>query len=162
MRQEACDPFGNDRGDCVTVSRTCYATTAMSFAHLASAPRSFSRLSASAWDRLGVVLSGLCAVHCLALPLLLMALPCTVIGEQLHEAIHPVMAVLLVPVTLRSARKAPGSKLLHAGLALVWLAVPAHAFLGECIGLILTLAGSGVLISGHRTNLFCRHQTAAA
>ncbi|MDX1420795.1 MAG: MerC family mercury resistance protein [Rubricoccaceae bacterium] len=118
-------------------------------------------VAAGFWDRLGVVLSGLCAVHCLALPVLLLALPCAGLGALVHEATHPAMAAFLVPVTLRAAKSAPGASLLHAGLGVVCLAVPAHAFLGECLGLALTLAGSGLLILGHRTNLFCRRAVAS-
>ncbi|NNF58064.1 MAG: MerC family mercury resistance protein [Rhodothermaceae bacterium] len=132
----------------------------MPHSDLSLAPRSAFRFEPGAWDRFGVALSGLCAAHCLALPVLLLALPCEVLGATLHEALHPAIAAFLVPVTLRAARNAPGAGLLHAGLALVWLAVPTHAFLGECLGLLLTLVGSGLLISGHRTNLFCRHREA--
>lgn len=125
------------------------------------APAFAPSLSASARDRLGVLLSGLCAVHCLALPVLLLAVFCTEMGTQLHETAHPVMAAVLLPVTLRATKDAHGARLLHVGLAVVWFAVPAHVFLGECFGLALTLAGSALLIVGHRTNLFCRQTSVA-
>ena len=130
----------------------------MPHAELAFAPQAASSFSSAVWDRLGVFLSGLCAMHCLTLPVLLLTLPCEILGAQIHEALHPAMAVFLIPITLRAARQAPGARLLHTGLTLVWLAVPGHAFAGECVGLVLTLAGSAALILGHRANLFCRHE----
>lgn len=115
---------------------------------------------ANAWDRLGVLLSGLCAVHCLALPILVLVMPLWHGSEFLHAAFHPVMAALVMPVTLRSIhRDSCGSDLLRIGLAVIWIALPVHAFFGELPGLALTLFGSAMLISGHRGNIQCRTET---
>ncbi len=112
----------------------------------------------SAWDRLGVLLSGLCAVHCLLMPLLLVALPLWHGAHALHDAWHPVAAVLLVPVTLRATHRGGGprsARLLRSGLAIVWLGLLAHVLLGEIAGVGLTLVGSLLLIAGHGCNLRC-------
>jgi hypothetical protein len=109
-----------------------------------------------AWDRIGLALSGLCAVHCLVMPVLLLLLPLWHRAHAFHEALHPLMAVLLVPITLRALRGgAAGGRLLRCGLALVWAALPAHAFVAEGLGFLLTLAGSALLMAGHRSNLTC-------
>ncbi|KYG65418.1 hypothetical protein AZI87_12830 [Bdellovibrio bacteriovorus] len=51
------------------------------------------------WDKIGIFLSSLCALHCLATPLLVLALP--VLGEFFHqEWVHLVMALFVVPVGL--------------------------------------------------------------
>ena len=51
------------------------------------------------WDRLGMWLSSLCALHCLATPLLVLALP--VMGEFFEqEWVHLTMALFVVPVGL--------------------------------------------------------------
>ncbi len=123
-------------------------------------PRTFALTlgpTPSAWDRLGMLLSGLCAAHCLLIPLLLVALPLWHEVPALHEVWHPVAAVLLVPVTLRAARWGIGPhsvRLLRGGLALVWLGVAAHVSLGERAGVGLTLVGSLLLIAGHGCNLW--------
>ncbi|MDX1439492.1 MAG: MerC domain-containing protein [Rubricoccaceae bacterium] len=115
------------------------------------------RLSSDRWDQLGVVLSGLCAVHCLVLPIMLLALPVWNTVHFVHEAAHPIMAGLVLPVTLKALRNNPcGTPLLLRGLGLIWIAIPVHAFVGETAGLLLTLVGSAMLIVGHRGNMQCR------
>lgn len=109
------------------------------------------------WDRAGLLLSGLCAVHCLLMPLLLLVLPLHG-AHALHDAWHPVTAALLIPVTLRAARRgdSPSSAgLLWGGLALIGLGLVAHDLLDEIAGVGLTLVGSLFLIAGHRCNLRC-------
>ena len=112
------------------------------------------RPASRVWDRLGAALSGLCAAHCLLLPLLLVALPLGHGAHAVHELWHPAMAVLLVPVTVRAARQG-SARLLRFGLALVWLGVVAQAVVGEIAGVGVTLVGSGFLLAGHGGNLRC-------
>lgn len=51
------------------------------------------------WDKLGIFLSSLCAIHCLVTPLLVLALP--VMGEFFEqEWVHLTMALFVVPVGL--------------------------------------------------------------
>lgn len=51
------------------------------------------------WDKLGIFLSSLCAIHCLVTPLLIMTLP--VLGEVFEqEWVHISMALFVVPVGL--------------------------------------------------------------
>lgn len=120
------------------------------------------------WDRLGIGLSGLCALHCLALPLLIALLPLWSFGETLHTWLHPVFAVLLIPVTWFAVRSVYREKrprriagYLIVGLALVWLAIPAHLLLGELSETLVTLVGSLFLIAGHWQNWKTHSQTHA-
>ncbi|MEK2645329.1 MerC domain-containing protein [Bdellovibrio sp. BCCA] len=49
------------------------------------------------WDKLGIFLSSLCAIHCLATPLLVLALP--VLGDFFHQGwVHISMAIFVIPV----------------------------------------------------------------
>jgi cation transport ATPase len=49
------------------------------------------------WDKLGVTLSGLCAIHCLATPLLALSAP--FLGEIFEQPwVHLMMALFVVPV----------------------------------------------------------------
>lgn len=51
------------------------------------------------WDKLGIFLSSLCAIHCLATPLLVLTLP--MMGEFFEqEWVHLLMALFVVPVGL--------------------------------------------------------------
>lgn len=116
---------------------------------------------AAFWDRAGVVLSGLCAVHCLLTPLALAALPLWPVASGAHAWLHPVFAVLLVPVTLFALRgRRRGSRttvlLLSFGLLVVLLATLAHDALGRTSETAAILLGSGLLIAGHIRN--ARHR----
>ncbi len=112
---------------------------------------------AKIWDALGVGLSGLCLVHCLALPLVAIALP--MLGS-LSEApwVHWAFVATATPVTmlafgpLLARRPAP---LLIPGLGAAGIALltfgalnwPNHAW-GEGV----TLIGALVLSSAHVLN----------
>ena len=98
-------------------------------------------------------LSTLCLVHCLALPLLLSAMPLVAqsIGGHL---VHQILAVLAVPVSLRVVWKAPpvpgnglfvGAAL--SGLALLLLSAFVHAV--EAYEQPITVAGGALLGSAH-------------
>jgi hypothetical protein len=111
-------------------------------------------------DRLGIGLSGLCLLHCTAVPLLLVVLPFFPILDQTHGSLHIVFLLLLVPVTslamytgyLRHGRTEV-VLLMALGLLLVGVAVllaPHEGLFGETS---LTVAGSGFLILGHWRNL---------
>ena len=117
----------------------------------------FALAKASFWDRAGVVLSGLCAAHCLLMPLALAALPLWPAAAGAHAWLHPVFAVLLVPVTLfalRGRRRGDRATVLLLGLGLitVLLATLAHDLLGRTSELAAMLLGSGLLVAGHLRN----------
>lgn len=113
-------------------------------------------VQASHCDRLGIGLSALCMVHCLGLPLLIVLLPVWSLGWALHAWIHPVLAALLIPITLVAlyhARRVRHvgriSVLLSVGLLLVLAAWLGHDVLGRGGEAVVTLLGSGLLVSGH-------------
>ncbi|MEM1271992.1 MAG: MerC domain-containing protein, partial [Bacteroidota bacterium] len=105
----------------------------------------------SFWDRVGIGVSALCAVHCLAVPLVAVTLPFWFV-EASHEWVHVVLALVLVPVTLIAMRHAHGRRsvlaLLGAGMALVVSAL----LLPEGAEMAVTLIGSLLLIAGHTMN----------
>lgn len=113
------------------------------------------------WDWLGTLASAVCMLHCLLVPIVLLALPANALSEDLHDVLHPVLALVLLPVTVAAlwgsaARDACGHGhigrrgLLVAGLVLVWMAQPAHLWLGPVAETVTTLAGSLCLIAGHQ------------
>lgn len=111
-------------------------------------------------DRIGVWMSGLCMVHCLLFPVLLAALPMLPAGEALHSWLHPVFALILLPVTWLAAAaglRRHGDRrvavVLGVGVVLICAAavlafrMPEHA-----VETGVTLAGSLLLIAGHLAN----------
>lgn len=104
-------------------------------------------------DGAAVWLSGLCMLHCLALPLVISALPMTFQGLQ-SEIVHQVLIVLAVPLAMSAVWAARSQRLsgltislLLAGatvLALGAFAEPLHDY-----ETLLTLAGAVLLSAGH-------------
>ncbi len=114
---------------------------------------------ARSWDRLGIGLSGLCAVHCLLTPLALATLSLWPVVFDPDAWLHPIFAVLLIPTTLMAVRLAVRHRharhipmLLGGGLMLVLAAM----VIGEVAGVVseaaVTVLGSSLLITGHWRN----------
>lgn len=106
-------------------------------------------------DRFGILLSGLCAVHCVT-TIAVMALLASVGGTLLHPAIHEVgllLAVLLGTVALRAGYWRHGHKLPTliggAGLAIMAMALTLPHGVPEALA---TLSGVGLLALGHHLN----------
>ena len=117
------------------------------------------------WDRLGITLSVVCLVHCLALPLAIAALPLLASQWPHSSSFHVALALVLIPVALLAV--VPGLRMhgrtsvaaaMAAGLSLLSTA----AFAGESLltheGVIaLTVAGGVILVAAHAVNLaLCR------
>ncbi|MEX0648500.1 MAG: MerC domain-containing protein [Balneolaceae bacterium] len=115
------------------------------------------------WDRLGIGVSGICAIHCLFFPVLISILPLFSFAELLHDWAHPVFVVFLVPIVFFASRRSHFDRtitsLLVTGFLVVltgWLL--GHFWLGILFETSLTLLGSGILIAGHWFN-YRHHQT---
>lgn len=118
-----------------------------------------------AWDRAGLWTSALCLLHCLATPLAVALAPVAGVelwaGEWVHQALGGVLVLLamgaFVPGFLRHRRRSVPA-LGAGGLAAVLIAAFAgEASLGETGEILLTVAGSGVLMAAHLANrTFCR------
>lgn len=116
-------------------------------------------------DRIAIGLSGVCAIHCLIAPLMLVALPVAAGTWLGGESFHLWLLALILPLstaalTLGCRRHKDRAVMLlgAAGMALLVLAVFLQAeWLGENGERILTLAGSATLIAGHVRNFrMCR------
>lgn len=111
------------------------------------------------WDRIGLFLSGLCAIHCVATPLLVLALP--VLGNFFEqEWVHLILALLVVPVgvfafwsgykhhqQIKVFALGLVGLLLVGGASLVpheWVEVQGHD--------MVTITGSVFLIAAHLLN----------
>lgn len=132
------------------------------FSHLSLDPLEHAPASPSLanrlWDRLGVVLSLLCALHCLLAPVVLALLPLWPAFFRWNAWIHPLLSLLLVPVTYAGMRFAyrRGNTdrviVFGAGLVLIILAWLLIDWIGEAGEIILTLCGSGMLVYAHWRN----------
>ena len=106
------------------------------------------------------MVSGICLIHCLFLPIIVVTLPLWPLGESLHDWLHPVFALLLIPITLlamhsglqKHSEKSPAF-LLGGGLLLIIIAaISGHFIPGFAAESAITLMGSGLLIAGHWRN----------
>ncbi len=111
------------------------------------------------WDRFGIGLSGLCAVHCLLMPLALAMLSLWPVAFDPDAWLHPIFAALLIPPTLMAIRLAVRhrharhiSLLLGGGLILVLAAMVIGEVAGAMSEAAVTVLGSSLLITGHWRN----------
>lgn len=108
------------------------------------------------WDRIGISLSGFCAVHCLFFPVVLSLLPLWPVAESIHAWTHPVLFVLIVPTVFLALRNkslfSAVSYWLFAGLAVIALAWVLHSAIGNWGEAIITMLGSALLVTGHIMN----------
>ena len=119
----------------------------------------------SRWDGVGQLLSALCIVHCLLLPLVLTFLPVALATALEDEAVHHGLLALVVVSAL--AAFVPGWRLhrrtsapLLAALGVALLAGGAFAVPEDAAGpweMGLTLVGGVVLAAAHgRNRTLCR------
>jgi len=115
------------------------------------------------WDRFGLGISTICAIHCLFLPVAIALLPITTAGSFLSEWLHPIFVALIAPTVYFASKRSHFDRkvtgLLLSGFILVlagWLI--GHYILGLWTETGLTLIGSILLITGHWIN-YRHHQT---
>ena len=111
------------------------------------------------WDMAGVVLSGICLVHCTLLPLLMALLP--VLGAHYHgdERIHAAVTLAVVPVAILALAlgfRRHGLAWIPAlglvGLAMILAAPVYHESLGEVLEGAVTAVGGIALVAAHLWN----------
>ncbi len=57
------------------------------------------------WDKLGIGISGICAIHCLLVPVLIAVLPLLDFTTVMHDWLHPVFILLIVPTVYFASRR---------------------------------------------------------
>lgn len=121
---------------------------------------------AAYWDKLGMAGSGLCLIHCLAIPVVAGALPSLGIAFLADESVHEILAFFLIALAglafipgYRRHRNRHVVMLMAAGLGLILFATWGNAWIdlhgvGETV---LSIAGSLLLIWAHyRNHSFCQ------
>ena len=107
-------------------------------------------------DLVGIVLSVLCVIHCLALPLFATGALAWAASESVHLGLTFALAGVVLLVALpgyRRHRRALVPGLLVAGVAQLVGAVVLEGALGGAGGALLTLVGSAARVAGHLLNL---------
>ena len=115
-------------------------------------------------DKIGICVSGLCLVHCLATPFILVLFPSFKFAFFEHEAFHQIFGVIVVLSVLFAVypqcRKHGHKDIIGWALAGV-LFILAGIFLGHDLGEEiehgLTILGSILLITAHIKNMKVRH-----
>lgn len=109
------------------------------------------------WDRFGIGVSGICAIHCLLFPAFISVLPLWPALASAHEWIHPVFIILLIPIIYFAIRRShfhfTVTTTLVTGFILATLGwLIGHFWLGLWVETSLTILGSSILITGHWIN----------
>jgi hypothetical protein len=143
----------------VRIARTIHKPVLLQTEPINTPTKAANDSTATLFDRIGIVLSGLCVVHCVALPLVLPFVT-TVAAFAHSEWTHLALALLIVPTVAFSAwsgyqqhKEASVIWLLGAGTVFVLLAMFAGTyFASELLEAGITTAGSALLIAGHWRN----------
>lgn len=108
------------------------------------------------WDRLGIGLSTVCAIHCLLVPILVSLIPLWPAFEHVHDYTHLVFFLAIAPTVVLSLRRLHAntwvSFYLFLGTAVIFAAWFLNTYLGAYGEAGITLIGSLLLIRGHWIN----------
>jgi peptidoglycan/LPS O-acetylase OafA/YrhL len=125
-------------------------------------------ISTATIDRLGVIASAACVVHCILAPVVLSFLAIYANFVPSQDYTHRVLAVLITAIAAlalangyRRHRKASVIVLMLAGLGLIFFgAFGCERFGSHWYEVVITLCGSICLVVAHRRNhTFCRRCT---
>ncbi len=108
------------------------------------------------WDRIGIGLSGICAIHCLLVPVIVSLIPLWPAFEEFHEYTHLIFFLAIAPTVVLSLRRKHESLsttiYLIVGVFIIFLAWFFNETLGDYGEAGITLIGSLMLIRGHWLN----------
>lgn len=108
------------------------------------------------WDRVGIGLSGICAIHCLLVPVFVSLLPLWPAFEEFHGYTHLIFFLAITPTVILSLKNRHESRsatfFMLAGVLIIFLAWFLNELLGEYGEAGVTLVGSMMLIRGHWIN----------
>jgi hypothetical protein len=107
-------------------------------------------------DKLAIMLSIACAIHCLALPLILLLLPSFAVLTLNNEAFHLWMVLIVLPTSVYAlfmgCKQHKRYRLLFIGFCGLVLLVLAILLGNEFWEKVLTLLGTVIIASGHYWN----------
>ena len=111
-------------------------------------------------DRAAICFSSLCILHCLLLPVLLVAYPIGILVTLSDEIFHQIMVSLALPLSLVSLYMGYGHHkrnqlIVFGGIGIVILMLPLivpHEFISESEETWLTVSGALILCMAHIVN----------
>ena len=111
-------------------------------------------------DRAAICFSSLCILHCLLLPVLLVAYPIGIVVTLSDEIFHQIMVSVALPLSLVSLNVGYGHHkrnqlIIFGGMGLVMLMLPLvvpHQLISESGETWLTVAGAVILCMAHVVN----------
>ena len=115
-------------------------------------------------DKVGICASGLCLIHCLATPILLILFPASMFTNIHFEITHQIFAVVVTSSILLAVY--PTCKehghfdiigLALIGITLILCAVYFHDYTSKAVSHGTTIIGSIILIVAHIKNMKIRH-----
>ena len=115
------------------------------------------------WDKVGICASGLCLVHCLATPILLLFVPGFKYSDMVDEHTHEIFAVVVVSSIMfavyPNCRKHGHNDIILLALSGVVLILISIFFHDIPVGIshTITVIGSIILIIAHIKNMKVRH-----
>ena len=122
-------------------------------------------------DKAAISLSLICAVHCLAMPLVIALLPALASYGLADEAFHTWIILAVIPLSAfaltMGCKKHRQLNVLYTGLVGLFLLcltpLLGHELLGETGEKALTTAGAALIAASHLKNFrLCRNETACA
>ena len=115
------------------------------------------------WDKIGISVSGLCLLHCLATPIVLILFPATSFSWLENEIIHQVFAIMVILAAVMAItphRNTGRNKdIIVMALMGVFFILSAMFLLhdhGALYEILITAIGSMLLITAHYKNLKIR------
>ncbi len=106
-------------------------------------------------DIASMSLSGLCVVHCLALPVLAVLLPFLSVFTN-NEWVHPLLVVIAAPLSLLAVASSNAWRKWQVSLpiagGLILLAIAAFAPVGELADTMLSVTGALMIAAAHLMN----------
>lgn len=119
------------------------------------------------WDKIGICASGLCLIHCLATPVLLLVSPVFKITEDGHDhghtSFHEIFGIIVIAsimlAVFPNCRKHGHYDIMAislTGMVLVLAGIFVHD-IPEIASQTLTVIGSVLLITAHVKNMKVRH-----
>lgn len=121
-------------------------------------------------DRLAIAASTACMLHCLLMPVVMIAVPMLATTFFAGESFHRLMLVGVLPISIAGfflgCRRHKDLRVAALGLGglglLVFATVAADSLYGESTERALTVCGSLMLSCGHWLNYrHCRHESCA-
>jgi len=112
-----------------------------------------------AWDRLGILLSGACLIHCvvvMGLPLILPAMTFFVHSPWIHR-VFAVFIMLITPMAFIPGYRVHGMNriiiLAYLGVGGILMGVFSDGFVSEYLSHGISVVGSILLVTAHAQNL---------